>query len=230
MGAGERQAGLSTKAITGLIRKGEEQKRLLLLQYVQLLPTQSPLPLFLLLSLPPRSLSLSSHNMEPNSPKKIQFSVPVRQSQLDPQASEHIRKRRPTPATHAIYLPPDLIAANDKQTTSHQGETQSTGTSPAQRKHSVYTPPTMKDCSRGHGEDRDSLPPTRLAKTHTDTLALAEELSGALPRLADTPRRKDTPYQHQPPFIPGVKLLKSKSKISFPEEEEKEEEEDTKKK
>uniref|UniRef100_A0A8C7D2K1 Protein phosphatase 1, regulatory (inhibitor) subunit 1C n=1 Tax=Oncorhynchus kisutch TaxID=8019 RepID=A0A8C7D2K1_ONCKI len=160
--------------------------------------------------------------MEPNSPKKIQFSVPVRQSQLDPQASEHIRKRRPTPATHAIYLPPDLTA------------TQSAGTSPAQRKHSVYTPPTMKgtDCSRGHGEDRDSLPPTRLAKTHTDTLALAEELSGALPRLADTPRRKDTPYQHQPPFIPGVKLLKSKSKISFPEEEEKEaeEEEDTKKK
>uniref|UniRef100_A0AAZ3PIQ2 Uncharacterized protein n=1 Tax=Oncorhynchus tshawytscha TaxID=74940 RepID=A0AAZ3PIQ2_ONCTS len=145
---------------------------------------------------------------------------------------KQIRKRRPTPATHAIYLPPDLTAANDKQTTSHQGETQSAGTSPAQRKHSVYTPPTMKDCSRGHGEDRDSLPPTRLAKTHTDTLALAEELSGALPRLADTPRRKDTPYQHQPPFIPGVKLLKSKSKISFPEEEEKEaeEEEDTKKK
>ncbi|XP_029493354.1 protein phosphatase 1 regulatory subunit 1A-like [Oncorhynchus nerka] len=191
-------------------------------------------PLFLSFSYFPSlldlSFSLSSHNMEPNSPKKIQFSVPVRQSQLDPQASEHIRKRRPTPATHAIYLPPDLTAANDKQTTSHQGETQSAGTS--QRKHSVYTPPTMKDCSRGHGEDRDSLPPTRLAKTHTDTLTLAEELSGALPRLADTPKRKDTPYQHQPPFIPGVKLLKSKSNISFPEEEEKEaeEEEDTKKK
>uniref|UniRef100_A0A8C7VNM8 Protein phosphatase 1 regulatory subunit 1C n=1 Tax=Oncorhynchus mykiss TaxID=8022 RepID=A0A8C7VNM8_ONCMY len=133
--------------------------------------------------------------MESNSPKKIQFSVPVFQSQLDPQASEHIRKRRPTPATHVIYLPPDLTAV------------QSAESSPAQRKHSVYSPPTMKgreptDCCRGHSEDRDSLPPTRLPQSHTDTLALADELSGDLPRLADTPRRKDTPYQYQPPFTP----------------------------
>ncbi|KAK6315270.1 protein phosphatase 1 regulatory subunit 1A [Coregonus clupeaformis] len=167
--------------------------------------------------------------MEPNSPKKIQFSVPMFQRQLDPQASEHIRKRRPTPATHVIYLPPDLTAADDKQMTSHQGEVQSAESSPAQRKHSVYTPPTMKgreptDCCRGHGEDRDSLPPSRLPQSHTDTLALAEELSEDLPRLADTPRRKDTPYQHQPPLTPGVKLLKSKSKVSFPEEEEEKEE------
>ncbi|XP_020317708.1 protein phosphatase 1 regulatory subunit 1A-like [Oncorhynchus kisutch] len=164
-------------------------------------------------------------SMESNSPKKIQFSVPVFQRQLDPQASEHIRKRRPTPATHVIYLPPDQTAADDK----HQGEVQSAESSPAQRKHSVYSQPTMKDreptdCCRGHSEDRDSLPPTRLSQSHTDTLALADELSGDLPRLADTPRRKDTPYQHQPPFTPGVKLLKSKSKVSFPEEEEKEEE------
>ncbi|KAG2458913.1 PPR1C phosphatase, partial [Polypterus senegalus] len=40
--------------------------------------------------------------MEPNSPKKIQFAVPLFQSQLDPQASEQIRKRRPTPATLVI--------------------------------------------------------------------------------------------------------------------------------
>ncbi|KAM9484600.1 uncharacterized protein ACWYII_005258 isoform 1-T1 [Salvelinus alpinus] len=208
-------------------------------------------------------------SMESNSPKKIQFSVPVFQSQLDPQASEHrskalhlsargvttdpgsipgcittgrdwesqraarncpsvvqIRKRRPTPATHVIYLPPDLTTADDK----HQGEVQSAESSPAQRKHSVYSPPTMKgreptDCCRGHGEERDSLPPTRLPQSHTDTLTLADELSGDLPRLADTPRRKDTPYQHQPPFTPGVKLFKSQSKVSFPEEEEEKEEE-----
>uniref|UniRef100_A0A3P8ZGK6 Uncharacterized protein n=1 Tax=Esox lucius TaxID=8010 RepID=A0A3P8ZGK6_ESOLU len=41
--------------------------------------------------------------MEPNSPKKIQFDVPPFQSQLDPQAAEHIRRRRPTPATLVIY-------------------------------------------------------------------------------------------------------------------------------
>uniref|UniRef100_A0A3P8QCM6 Phosphatase and actin regulator n=1 Tax=Astatotilapia calliptera TaxID=8154 RepID=A0A3P8QCM6_ASTCA len=37
--------------------------------------------------------------MEPSSPKKIQFAVPPLQGQLDPQAAEHIRRRRPTPAT-----------------------------------------------------------------------------------------------------------------------------------
>ncbi|XP_028848013.1 protein phosphatase 1 regulatory subunit 1C isoform X2 [Denticeps clupeoides] len=45
--------------------------------------------------------------MEPNSPKKIQFAVPLFQSQLDPQAAEHIRKRRPTPATLVIYNDPN---------------------------------------------------------------------------------------------------------------------------
>ncbi|XP_058247839.1 protein phosphatase 1 regulatory subunit 1C isoform X2 [Hemibagrus wyckioides] len=45
--------------------------------------------------------------MEPNSPKKIQFAVPLFQSHLDPQAAEHIRKRRPTPATLVIYNDPN---------------------------------------------------------------------------------------------------------------------------
>ncbi|KPP71569.1 hypothetical protein Z043_109498 [Scleropages formosus] len=44
--------------------------------------------------------------MEPNSPKKIQFAVPPFQNQLDPQAAEHIRRRRPTPATLVIYSDP----------------------------------------------------------------------------------------------------------------------------
>uniref|UniRef100_A0A668RM94 Protein phosphatase 1, regulatory (inhibitor) subunit 1C n=1 Tax=Oreochromis aureus TaxID=47969 RepID=A0A668RM94_OREAU len=44
--------------------------------------------------------------MEPSSPKKIQFAVPPLQGQLDPQAAEHIRRRRPTPATLQIYRQP----------------------------------------------------------------------------------------------------------------------------
>uniref|UniRef100_A0A8C6NUG9 Protein phosphatase 1, regulatory (Inhibitor) subunit 1C n=1 Tax=Nothobranchius furzeri TaxID=105023 RepID=A0A8C6NUG9_NOTFU len=44
--------------------------------------------------------------MEPGSPKKIQFAVPPLQGQLDPQAAEHIRRRRPTPATLQIYRQP----------------------------------------------------------------------------------------------------------------------------
>ncbi|XP_054655146.1 protein phosphatase 1 regulatory subunit 1C isoform X3 [Dunckerocampus dactyliophorus] len=44
--------------------------------------------------------------MEPSSPKKIQFAVPPLQGQLDPQASEQIRRRRPTPATLQIYRQP----------------------------------------------------------------------------------------------------------------------------
>ncbi|XP_066497126.1 protein phosphatase 1 regulatory subunit 1C [Hoplias malabaricus] len=82
--------------------------------------------------------------MEPNSPKKIQFAVPLFQSNLDPQAAEHIRKRRPTPATLVIYNDPSA-SAEEKQPSSSQGEAQSAQLSPAQRKTSVYTPPTMRE-------------------------------------------------------------------------------------
>ncbi|XP_056418747.1 protein phosphatase 1 regulatory subunit 1A isoform X2 [Hyla sarda] len=37
--------------------------------------------------------------MEPNSPRKIQFTVPLLEPHLDPEAAEQIRRRRPTPAT-----------------------------------------------------------------------------------------------------------------------------------
>ncbi|XP_073489844.1 protein phosphatase 1 regulatory subunit 1C isoform X3 [Aquarana catesbeiana] len=78
--------------------------------------------------------------MEPNSPKKIQFAVPLFQSQLDPEASEQIRKRRPTPASLVIMneQPPPEI--NDNRTTSTHEE----NLSPKQRKQSVYSAPAMK--------------------------------------------------------------------------------------
>nr|XP_033791274.1 protein phosphatase 1 regulatory subunit 1A [Geotrypetes seraphini] len=37
--------------------------------------------------------------MDPNSPRKIQFTVPLLEPHLDPEAAEQIRRRRPTPAT-----------------------------------------------------------------------------------------------------------------------------------
>ncbi|XP_073767915.1 protein phosphatase 1 regulatory subunit 1C isoform X1 [Danio rerio] len=222
--------------------------------------------------------------MEPNSPKKIQFAVPLFQSQLDPQAAEHIRKRRPTPATLVIYNEPSA-SGDDKQSTGHQTEAQNAQLSPAQRKQSVYTPPTMRELqlvveqhfqrqeqqetglsdspdtpspittqhfateaqwanhnssepngnqsyvstegqpgSSGAGgkehysdsqqEDRESHQPTRLSQKHLDTLS---EEPGDL-----SPRRKDTPYLHQPPFIPGVKMLKNQTDPSSLLQEEEE--------
>ncbi|NXA13418.1 PPR1C phosphatase, partial [Sapayoa aenigma] len=83
--------------------------------------------------------------MEPNSPKKIQFAVPLFQSQIDPEAAEQIRKRRPTPAS--------LVIMNEHKTLSVPISyclslcfvpPQSQSASPKQRKQSVFTPPALK--------------------------------------------------------------------------------------
>ncbi|KAM6129404.1 LOW QUALITY PROTEIN: protein phosphatase 1 regulatory subunit 1C [Pterocles gutturalis] len=82
-----------------------------------------------------------SITMEPNSPK-IQFAVPLFQSQIDPEAAEQIRKRRPTPASLVImneHVPPEK---DEKRTNVSQAESQSG--SPKQRKQSVFTPPALK--------------------------------------------------------------------------------------
>ncbi|KAM7408308.1 hypothetical protein PAMA_002151 [Pampus argenteus] len=78
--------------------------------------------------------------MEPSSPKKIQFAVPPLQGQLDPQAAEHIRRRRPTPATLQIYRQPGTDVGDQHNAS---GETQASDAS--QRKQSTYAPPTMKE-------------------------------------------------------------------------------------
>ncbi|NXQ78103.1 PPR1C phosphatase, partial [Quiscalus mexicanus] len=84
--------------------------------------------------------------MEPNSPKKIQFAVPLFQSQIDPEAAEQIRKRRPTPASLVImneHMPPESSAC----AVSHCPlclSLQSQSASPKQRKQSVFTPPALK--------------------------------------------------------------------------------------
>ncbi|XP_056466238.1 protein phosphatase 1 regulatory subunit 1C isoform X4 [Gadus chalcogrammus] len=89
--------------------------------------------------------------MEPSSPKKLQFDVPPLQGQLDPQAAEHIRRRRPTPATLQIYRLPIGTDAGGQNTAS--GETQDPEA--AQRKQGTYAAPTMKG---KHSQPDPSLP------------------------------------------------------------------------
>ncbi|NXW45953.1 PPR1C phosphatase, partial [Nyctiprogne leucopyga] len=101
--------------------------------------------------------------MEPNSPKKIQFAVPLFQSQIDPEAAEQgswwtlmillglcmlqIRKRRPTPASLVImneHMPPALSLCPPLTTSLCVLSPQSQSSSPKQRKQSVFTPPALK--------------------------------------------------------------------------------------
>ncbi|KAM9248757.1 protein phosphatase 1 regulatory subunit 1C isoform 1-T1 [Dugong dugon] len=101
--------------------------------------------------------------MEPNSPKKIQFAVPLFQSQIAPEAAEQlglccsqIRKRRPTPASLVIlneHNPPEI---DDKRVTNTQGESQNA--SPKQRKQSVYTPPAMKGVKHLKDQNESAFP------------------------------------------------------------------------
>ncbi|KAM6421172.1 LOW QUALITY PROTEIN: protein phosphatase 1 regulatory subunit 1C [Rhynochetos jubatus] len=106
----------------------------------------------------PGSLS-STHlsiTMEPNSPKKIQFAVPVFQSQIDPEAAEQIRKRRPTPASLVImneHVPPEK---DEKRTNLSQAESQSA--SPKQRKQSVFTPPALKGIKHLKSQSDSAFP------------------------------------------------------------------------
>ncbi|NXP32847.1 PPR1C phosphatase, partial [Leiothrix lutea] len=85
--------------------------------------------------------------MEPNSPKKIQFAVPLFQSQIDPEAAEQIRKRRPTPASLVImneHMPPAAVPVPSLTASLCFVPPQSQSASPKQRKQSVFTPPALK--------------------------------------------------------------------------------------
>ncbi|XP_018599305.1 protein phosphatase 1 regulatory subunit 1C-like [Scleropages formosus] len=99
--------------------------------------------------------------MEPNSPKKIQFSVLPLQKQLDPQAAEHIRRRRPTPATLALHTDPRSTEVGAQQRTGNPGQAQVGELSSAQRKQGVYRLPAMKG--------------GKLLKTHKEPPFLEEE-------------------------------------------------------
>ncbi|XP_068924677.1 protein phosphatase 1 regulatory subunit 1C isoform X1 [Petaurus breviceps papuanus] len=94
--------------------------------------------------------------MEPNSPKKIQFAVPLFQSQIAPEAAEQIRKRRPTPASLVILNEHNSPEVDEKRVTNSQGESQNA--SPKQRKQSVYTPPAMKGVKHLKNQNDSAFP------------------------------------------------------------------------
>uniref|UniRef100_A0A4W4HN11 Protein phosphatase 1 regulatory subunit 1A n=1 Tax=Electrophorus electricus TaxID=8005 RepID=A0A4W4HN11_ELEEL len=82
--------------------------------------------------------------METGSPRKIQFTVPLLDSHLDPAAAEQIRRRRPTPAT--------LVASSDQSSPEidedrlpNQLYKQALLNSPRQRRKGVKGTPTMKE-------------------------------------------------------------------------------------
>ncbi|NWZ58499.1 PPR1C phosphatase, partial [Haliaeetus albicilla] len=100
--------------------------------------------------------------MEPNSPKKIQFAVPLFQSQIDPEAAEQVRKKRTLMTLLGLCLlqirkrrptPASLVIMNEHQTLPVPVSyclslcfvpPQSQSASPKQRKQSVFTPPALK--------------------------------------------------------------------------------------
>ncbi|XP_054446708.1 protein phosphatase 1 regulatory subunit 1A isoform X1 [Pteronotus mesoamericanus] len=83
--------------------------------------------------------------MEPdNSPRKIQFTVPLLEPHLDPEAAEQIRRRRPTPAT--LVLTSDQSSPEIDEDRIPNPLLKSTlAMSPRQRKKVTRTTPTMKE-------------------------------------------------------------------------------------
>ncbi|XP_004462758.2 protein phosphatase 1 regulatory subunit 1A [Dasypus novemcinctus] len=78
------------------------------------------------------------------SPRKIQFTVPLLEPHLDPEAAEQIRRRRPTPAT--LVLTSDQSSPEVDEDRIPNPHLKSTlAMSPRQRKKVTRTTPTMKE-------------------------------------------------------------------------------------
>lgn len=82
--------------------------------------------------------------MDPSSPRKIQFTMPLLEPYLDPEAAEQIRRRRPTPAT--LVLTSDQSSPEiDEDRILNPFLKSSLVMSPRQRKKMTRTTPTMKE-------------------------------------------------------------------------------------
>ncbi|XP_053858247.1 protein phosphatase 1 regulatory subunit 1A isoform X2 [Vidua macroura] len=101
--------------------------------------------------------------MEPNSPRKIQFTVPLLEPHLDPEAAEQIRRRRPTPAN--LVLSSDQSSPEiDEDRLPNPLLKSGLAMSPRQRKKVARSTPTMKElqmmvehhlCKQAQGGDDD---------------------------------------------------------------------------
>ncbi|XP_061688946.1 protein phosphatase 1 regulatory subunit 1A-like isoform X2 [Syngnathoides biaculeatus] len=92
----------------------------------------------------PHTRTESTTAMETGSPRKIQFTVPLLDTHLDPEAAEQIRRRRPTPAT--------LVASSDQSSPEidedrlpNQLYKAALLNSPRQRRKGQKGTPTMKE-------------------------------------------------------------------------------------
>ncbi|XP_074836028.1 protein phosphatase 1 regulatory subunit 1A isoform X2 [Carettochelys insculpta] len=77
--------------------------------------------------------------MEPNSPRRIQFTVPLLEPHLDPEAAEQIRRRRPTPATLVLssdQSSPELQMMVEHHLCKQQGEEEEDASVGSQEPHS----------------------------------------------------------------------------------------------
>uniref|UniRef100_W5MCC2 Protein phosphatase 1 regulatory subunit 1A n=1 Tax=Lepisosteus oculatus TaxID=7918 RepID=W5MCC2_LEPOC len=82
--------------------------------------------------------------METGSPRKIQFTMPLLDSHLDPEAAEQIRRRRPTPATLVVssdQSSPEI----DEDRIPNQLYKAALMNSPRQRRKGARGTPTMKE-------------------------------------------------------------------------------------
>ncbi|XP_062493183.1 protein phosphatase 1 regulatory subunit 1A [Pezoporus occidentalis] len=101
--------------------------------------------------------------MEPNSPRKIQFTVPLLEPHLDPEAAEQIRRRRPTPAN--LVLSSDQSSPEiDEDRLPNPLLKSGLAMSPRQRKKVSRSTPTMKElqmmvehhlCKQEPGEEEE---------------------------------------------------------------------------
>ncbi|XP_048218821.1 protein phosphatase 1 regulatory subunit 1A [Perognathus longimembris pacificus] len=158
--------------------------------------------------------------MEPdNSPRKIQFTVPLLEPHLDPEAAEQIRRRRPTPAT--LVLTSDQSSPEIDEDRLPNPLLKSTlAMSPRQRKKMTRTTPTMKELqtmvehhlgqqkqeeaegAAGSTETQESCPPgipdtgavSRLGSSGT-----AQKLAESTPKAQERCSEED-PSTHMPPL------------------------------